>query len=41
MRNSYRIKLLLAWKKHAEKHNNTWAVQTASKHILELQKRSK
>jgi len=38
MKNSYRIKLLLAWKKHAEEHNNMWAVRTASKHLLELQK---
>ena len=41
MRNSYRIKLLLAWKNHAEKHNNMWTVKTASKHILKLPKRSK
>lgn len=34
----YRIKCLLAWKEQAEKENNKWASDIATKHILSLQK---
>lgn len=37
-RMQYRIKCLLAWKEQAEKENNKWASDIATKHILSLQK---
>jgi len=39
-RMQYRIKLLLAWKKQAESENNKWAANTASKHIMDLQRKT-
>lgn len=35
----YKLKVLFAWKELSEEKNNTWAANTALKHIIDLQRK--